>query len=209
MAAKLDTSMVFVVDDDASMCKALDFLIRSAGLHVKTFSSGQEFLQYKRTERPACLILDVCLPDQSGLQIQQELATAVCSLPIIFITGHGDIPTSVQAMKAGAVEFLTKPFRNENLLNAIHLALERDLAASKQQFELAELSARYNLLTSREREVMGMVVRGMLNKQIAGQLGTAEITVKVQRRNAMEKMKATSVADLVHIADKLRIHSGF
>jgi FixJ family two-component response regulator len=195
---------VFVVDDDPSVREALDSLIRSAGLRVETFSSAGEFLQSKRMERPACLVLDIRLPDKSGLELQRELAAGDCCLPIIFITGHGDIPMSVRAMKAGAVEFLTKPFRDQDLLDAIHAALERDRIASKKCAELARLRGRYRLLTPREREVMDLVVRGMLNKQIAGQLGTTEITVKIQRRNAMKKMQVASLAELVRISEVLR-----
>jgi FixJ family two-component response regulator len=203
--AGAERSIVFVVDDDASVRRALDSLIRSVGLRVETFASAAEFLRYQRPAVPACLVLDVRLPDLSGLQVQRSLARSSDSPPIVFITGHGDIPMSVQAMKEGAVEFLTKPFRHEDLLAAIRIALERDRANLKQQAELSSLRSRYELLTPREREVMALVVRGLLNKQIAGELGTREITVKIHRGNVMKKMEVASVADLVRAAEKLKV----
>ncbi|HEX2278973.1 MAG TPA: response regulator transcription factor [Candidatus Tectomicrobia bacterium] len=197
--------VVIVIDDDLSMRQAITTLIDTVGLNSQTYGSGQEFLQHLSLDVPSCLVLDVRLPGLSGLNLQRELSERGMSIPIIFITGHGDIPMSVQAMKAGAVEFLTKPFRDQDLLDAIEQALERDRAARRQRAEMAALRQRYETLTAREREVMRLAVAGLLNKQIASQLGNSEKTVNIQRSRVMQKMRANSLAALVRMAERLDI----
>jgi FixJ family two-component response regulator len=198
-------SIVFVIDDDASVRDALNSLIRSVGLQVQLFGSVQEFLQTTRPDMPSCLVLDIRLPGTSGLDFQRQLADAHLHIPIIFITGHGDIPMSVRAMKAGAIEFLTKPFRDQDLLDAIQLALQRDRIRRQQEAEIATLRERLASLTPREREVLPWVVSGLLNKQVAAEIGTSEATVKVHRGQLMRKMGAESLADLVRMAERIGI----
>jgi RNA polymerase sigma factor (sigma-70 family) len=202
-----DAPIVFVVDDDPSVRSSLKFLLSTVGLQVETFDSAGSFLRKKPADAPSCLVLDVRLPGLSGLDFQRELAARNISIPIVFLTGHGDIPMSVRAIKAGAVEFLTKPFRDQDLLDAVRIALDRDRARREQEKEVTDIQRRFESLTSREQEVISMVVTGKLNKQIADQLGTAESTVKVQRSRAMEKMKAESLIDLVRMIEKLNIPS--
>jgi RNA polymerase sigma factor (sigma-70 family) len=199
-----EVPVVFIVDDDASVRSSLKFLLSTVGLHAEAFDSADSFLRNKCPDVPSCLVLDVRLPGLSGLDFQRELAARDICIPIVFLTGHGDIPMSVRAMKAGAVEFLTKPFRDQDLLDAVRVALDRDRTRREQEKEVTDLRRRFDSLTSREQEVASMVVAGMLNKQIAAELGTAESTVKVQRSRAMEKMRAESLADLIKMIQKFQ-----
>jgi len=196
---------VFIVDDDASVRDALKRLLRSVGLRCELFGLAQEFLRYRRPDLPSCLVLDVRLPGTSGLDLQRQLADAEIQIPIIFITAHGDIPMSVRAMKAGAVEFLPKPFRDQDLLEAIHIAMERDRTRRQRETEIAAVRARFETLTPREREVVAMVVSGMPNKRISTEIGITENTVKVHRSRAMDKMQALSLADLVKMVERLAV----
>jgi len=198
--------VIYIVDDDESVRGALKGLFRSVGLRAETFGSPSEFLQSKLTDAPSCLVLDVRLPGLSGLDFQNELAKAGLHIPIVFMTGHGDIPMTVRAMKAGAVEFLPKPFRDQDMLDAVQAGLERDRSRRRSASELFELRSRFETLTRREQEIMALVTNGLMNKQIAGETGISEITVKVHRGNVMRKMGAKSLADLVRMADALDVH---
>jgi FixJ family two-component response regulator len=202
---KTGDPIVFVVDDDRSMREALVDLIASVGLSVQAFNCARAFLAYRKDDAPACLVLDVRLPGPSGLDLQRELLHSETPIPIIFITGHGDIPMSVRAIKDGAIEFLAKPFRDQDLLDAIQHALELDRAARSDRAVVAALRHRYDSLTKREREVMALIVSGLLNKQIAADLGSSEVTIKIHRAHVMRKMKAESVVQLVHMAEKIGV----
>ena len=203
VASATPEPIIFIVDDEPAMREALGALFRSAHLHVHSFATVKEFLRYPRPDAPACLVLDVRLPEMSGLEFQQQLARQGDDIPVIFISGHGDIPTSVRAMKAGAMEFLPKPFGDQEVLAAIHAALQRDMKRRVGVGQFADMRLRYASLTPRERQVMSLVIRGMLNKQIAAQLGLSEITVKVHRRHVMDKMNARSLAELVRMGDRV------
>jgi FixJ family two-component response regulator len=200
-----DIPTVFIIDDDRGMRQAVQDLVESVGLRAESFATGGEFLRRGRTTSPSCLVLDVRLPQMSGLDFQDRLVESGTQIPIIFITAHGDVPMSVKALKAGAVEFLTKPFRDQDLLDAIQQALQRDRAALEEQAEILDVHARYQTLTPREREVMALVVSGLLNKQIASEIGASEATVKIHRGNMMQKMHAESLIELVRMADKLKL----
>jgi FixJ family two-component response regulator len=202
-SAEARTSRVYVVDDDVSLRDALSSLFRSVGLQVELFGSATEFLEKKLPDGPSCLVLDIRLPGVSGLDFQAQLAKAGIRMPVIFMTGHGDIPMSVRAMKAGAIDFLTKPFRDQDMLDAVFSALESDRKQLESDLSIAELSAHYESLTAREKEVMAYVTKGLMNKQIAGELGLSEITVKIHRGHVMRKMAVRSLADLVRAAEKL------
>ena len=198
---------VYIVDDDGGIRKAIQDLVESVGLRAESFTTGEELQRAERTSGPSCLVLDVRLPQMSGLDFQRQLIEIGVQIPIIFITAHGDVPMSVRALKSGAVEFLTKPFRDQDLLDAIQQALKRDLAARKQEAQVNDLQQRYRALTARELEVLTLVVSGMMNKHIAARIGASEATVKIHRGNVMEKMKAGSLIELVRIADKLNLSS--